>query len=66
MFISAVSMRDFGLFAAFTLIGSILFVLIFLPHFVGNESARSTRPIQFFDRITEYRLEKNRILVSLQ
>lgn len=66
MFISAVSMRDFGLFAAFTLIGSILFVLIFLPHFVGNESARSSEANpNFFDRITEYRLEKNRILVVI-
>lgn len=66
MFISAESMRDFGLFAAFTLIGSILFVLIFLPHFVKNEQKHkeSNQP-NFFERITEYRLEKNGILVAI-
>ncbi|BDX38374.1 glycerol acyltransferase [Tenuifilaceae bacterium CYCD] len=66
MFISAVSMRDFGLFAAFTLIGSILFVLIFLPHFVSAETVHPNHSNpNFFDRITEYRLEKNKILVAI-
>lgn len=66
MFISAVSMRDFGLFAAFTLIGSILFVLIFLPHFVSTETVHSNHSNpNLFDKITEYRLEKNKVLVAI-
>lgn len=66
MFISAESMRDFGLFAAFTLIGSILFVLIFLPHFVKDETKHvKSGQTNFFEKITEYRLEKNKIIVIL-
>lgn len=66
MFISAESMRDFGLFAAFTLIGSILFVLIFLPHFVKDEPKHvESGQTNFFEKITEYRLEKNKTIVIL-
>lgn len=32
LFISSAAMRDFGLFAAMLLVGTILFVLLFLPH----------------------------------
>lgn len=35
--LDAPALRDLGLFAAFMLIGTILFVLIFLPHMVGKE-----------------------------
>ncbi|WP_298612162.1 1-acyl-sn-glycerol-3-phosphate acyltransferase [uncultured Odoribacter sp.] len=36
LFISAAAMRDLGLFAAFALVGTILFVLCFMPHWVGG------------------------------
>src|SRR5574344_733863 len=38
---SAAGMRDFGLFAAISLIGVILFVVIFLPHWVGEKQYKS-------------------------
>lgn len=34
-------MRDFGLFAAISLVGAILFVVIFLPHWVGEKSYKA-------------------------
>lgn len=38
---SASGMRDFGLFAAVSLVGAILFVVLFLPHWVGEKEYRS-------------------------
>jgi predicted exporter len=38
LFVSAGALRDFGLFAALALSGTILFVLVFLPHFVRGKS----------------------------
>ena len=35
---SASGMRDFGLFAAVALVGAILFVVLFLPHWVGRRT----------------------------
>lgn len=45
---TAPALRDLGLFAAFMLVGTILFVLVFLPHLVGKrprtEGGRTTLP----------------------
>jgi 1-acyl-sn-glycerol-3-phosphate acyltransferase len=40
MFISSDAMRDLGLFAALLLVGTILFVLVFLPHLLGRRPSR--------------------------
>jgi len=62
LFISADAMRDFGLFAAFTLAGTLLFVLIFLPHF----STIKSKPLNpLFDKISGYRFEKKKIFPLL-
>lgn len=37
---TAPALRDLGLFAAFMLVGTILFVIIFLPHLVGRRPLR--------------------------
>lgn len=37
---SAEGMRDFGLFAALSLIGAILFVVLFLPHWAGKAEGK--------------------------
>lgn len=37
---TAPALRDLGLFAAFMLVGTILFVLLFLPHLVGRRPLR--------------------------
>ena len=59
LFVSAAALRDFGLFAALALCGTILFVLAFMPHFINrNDSSPAYHP--FFDRISEYKLKKTK------
>ncbi|HIZ87740.1 MAG TPA: 1-acyl-sn-glycerol-3-phosphate acyltransferase [Candidatus Coprenecus pullistercoris] len=46
LFLKAEAMRDLGLFGALTLVGTILFVLIFMPVLTSAESSRKTaRPL---------------------
>jgi 1-acyl-sn-glycerol-3-phosphate acyltransferase len=59
LFVSAEALRDFGLFASLALIGTILFVLIFMPHFVPGKSSDPSHYPAFFDRISEVRFDKN-------
>lgn len=61
LFINAESMRDFGLFAALSLVGSIVFVLIFLPHLKKQRAEK--RPLAAFTKISEYKIENNRYIV---
>lgn len=64
LFISADSMRDFGLFAAFSLIGTLFFVLIFMPHLIQKTKIEPEHTKQnFFDKITGYRYEKNQYIL---
>lgn len=64
LFISADSMRDFGLFAAFTLIGTLLFVLIFMPHLVRKTKVEQEHSQKnLFDKISEYHYEKNKYIL---
>lgn len=59
LFIRADSMRDFGIFAAFSLLGTMLFVLLFLPlFFKKSDDKYSERKHTRLDRIVSYRLEK--------
>ncbi len=53
LFISSPAMKDLGLFSALLLIGTIVFVLIFLPHlmgkrFQGKERGLAFRPVAEF------------------
>lgn len=47
LFISSDAMRDLGLFAALLLIGTILFVLLFLPHLMGRRFSGKSRELTF-------------------
>jgi len=61
LFLSSPAMRGFGLFASLLLLGTILFVLIFLPHMV-----RATGPVSNtlkFGRLTDSSPERNRWIV---
>ena len=40
---TAPALRDLGIFAAFMLVGTILFVLIFLPHLIGHQRPKRER-----------------------
>ena len=66
IFIHSNAMKDLGLFASFLLIGTILFVLIFLPHLFkkklfANQERLSTNLT--FNRIASYNLDKNTFVV---
>lgn len=56
LFISSPAMKDLGLFAALLLVGTILFVLVFLPHLMGDHFRGSNRELAF-RRIAEARPE---------
>ncbi|MCQ2959316.1 MAG: 1-acyl-sn-glycerol-3-phosphate acyltransferase [Bacteroidales bacterium] len=66
IFIHSNAMKDLGLFASFLLIGTILFVLLFLPHlFKKNLFAKQERLSSnlAFNKIASYNIDKNKIIV---
>lgn len=68
IFISSDAMKDLGLFAAMLLVGTILFVLIFLPHIFRkrlfhNQNRQETRLV--FGKIAGKRFEQNRVVVVI-
>ena len=63
LFLSSPAMRGFGLFASLLLLGTILFVLIFLPHMIPAKVSVS-RPLKF-GKLAESSPEKNRWVMWL-
>ena len=59
LFISSDAMRDLGLFSALLLVGTILFVLIFLPHLLGKRPARWETATLSFRRVAEFHPEEH-------
>lgn len=60
--LQSIALRDLGLFSSFLLIGTILFVLLFLPHLSAvHQQAKHT----FLDRIGDVSLENKPRLVGL-
>lgn len=67
-FAESAMLKDLGLFAAMSLIGSIICSLIFLPHFIASENKTAKHQItrvSWIDKIASYRPEYNRYLVLL-
>ena len=62
MFISSDAMKDLGLFAALLLVGTILFVLIFLPHLLGKHYPGKDRQLAF-KSVAEFRPEKHSLIM---
>ena len=58
--LKSVALRDLGLFSAFLLIGTILFVLVWLPHMVHHTSKASPG---IFSRIGDVKLENKSWMV---
>lgn len=68
MFTNSTLLQDFGLFSALTLIGTTLFSLVFLPHFLNtkpNQKRRDGKLLAFVGRVSNTRLDRNRPLVLL-
>lgn len=65
LFTSSDLLRDFGLFASLVLVGTTLFCLVYLPHFLkGQAHVKQGRVLRFIERINAYRFEKNKGLVA--
>ena len=68
MFTNSTLLQDFGLFSSLTLIGTTLFALIFLPHFltVKQDKEPSNRLLTFIDKISNLRLDRSKpLLISI-
>lgn len=66
VFIHSNAMKDLGLFASFLLIGTILFVLIFLPHLFTKKLFTKQERLSTnltFNRIASYNLDRNTFFV---
>ncbi len=61
--LESVALRDLGMFSALLLIGTILFVLIFLPHLVKVKEGRSSHNI--FSKVSDISLENKRWAVYI-
>jgi predicted exporter len=73
LFISSDAMNDLGLSASFLLVGTIVFVLIFLPHFLGGKELggvkgvkklREVRGLQF-GKLAEFSPERHSYIVLI-
>lgn len=65
MFTTSPLLRDFGLFSALLLIGTTLFTLVFLPHFLFfPEKGYSNKLIDCIERITSYPYDRNKWLLG--
>lgn len=64
-FTSSDLLRDFGLFASLALIGTTLFCLVWLPHFLkGQADVKQGAVLRFIEKMNAYPFEKNRWLVG--
>jgi len=59
-------LRDFGLFSALCLVGSVLFTLIFLPFFIKARKAHAAEMYKpnFIDRFSSYHFERNPYIIA--
>ena len=65
LFTNSKLLQDFGLFASLTLVGTTLFVLIFLPHFLSikDDGGKEGKLLRLVDNISKIQLDKNKPLV---
>lgn len=64
LFTSSSLLKDFGLFASLTLVGTTIFCLVFLPHFLSPLADTGETPLmRRIERINGYPYEKNRWIV---
>ncbi|MDR2130206.1 MAG: 1-acyl-sn-glycerol-3-phosphate acyltransferase [Odoribacteraceae bacterium] len=63
LFISSDAMRDLGIFGSLLLVGTILFVLVYLPHLAGARRGGSGQEHLPFGRLASFAPEKRRWIV---
>lgn len=65
LFTNSELLKDFGLFASFSLAGTTFFSLIFLPHFFNPErNRRSRKAFRTLERFNSHRFEKHKWLIA--
>lgn len=66
LFVDSEALQDFGLFAAFSLVGAAGFILIFFPHIIGlsKEKASETQSSNLLEKIAAYPFHKNKYLIG--
>lgn len=62
--LEATALQDLGIFGAFVLVGTIIFVLIFLPHMVKNRELGSGKQL-FTERLSDFAPESKRGIVAV-
>lgn len=62
--LKSVALRDLGLFSATLLIGTILFVLLWLPHLIKNQEGPESSPGRLLTRLAAVRLDNKKWLVA--
>ncbi len=66
LFTNSTLLQDFGLFSSLTLVGTTLFALIFLPHFLAFQPHQKQRSVgRWIDKISKYRPDKNKPILLL-
>lgn len=66
LFISSPAMKNLGLFAAMLLVGTILFVLIVMPHLIPEKSRYYSRePRRIFKSFSNLRLENSKYAIGI-
>jgi 1-acyl-sn-glycerol-3-phosphate acyltransferase len=65
LFTKSQLLRDFGLFAALTLVGTTLFCLIFLPHFISADKQKGSthRLGRIIENVGSYPYDRNKPMV---
>ena len=65
--LKSIALRDLGLFASFLLVGTILFVLVFLPHFLRttDKGQQTTDKGDLLNRLASVQVDRKRWLVVL-
>lgn len=67
VFTNSEVLQDFGWFASFTIVGTTLFCLLFLPHLLPNEKGENEKSNNFLkaiEKINSYPYEKNKWLIG--
>ncbi len=65
MFTSSALLQDMGLFAVLALIGTTLFCLVFLPHFLDRAGgAKHSRLLERIEHVVGYRYDTNKWLIA--
>ncbi len=68
-FIKSEALQDFGMFAAFSLLGAALFTLIIFPHFMRKRKTiehteHKEHKLNLVEKIAAYQFEKNKYLIG--